>query len=313
MGANESTTTGGRAPQPADVAVMERELDAALAGVGRVVFVTGPRGSGRTALLHGFAEAATRRRLRVTAGACGGDARGSVWATLAERAARRGRVRRVATSVLPEWVAVVPVVGKLMAALLATLIAVRRGRGESEAAAPPTTAVGAVRALLDGPDAPSVVLVDDLDLGTAGDLAGAAALIRRLPHERRLLVASCRPESELPDAVRDLMLEADRLGCCARLRLEARGHGAAGLGGLAAIAPADRELLARVAADGVFRAAELAARAGLAELEVEDRLAALARAGILEYRGTEGAGDEATSVYAFASPKLAAALTGGAD
>lgn len=314
MVTGESTSMGDRAPRSSDLAALEHELAAAADGAGRVVFVTGPPGSGRTALLRAFEDVTARRHVKVAAGACGaGAAPGGVWVVLAEQAARRGRLRRLAGSLLPEWAAVIPVIGKLSAALLATLVAVRRGRGAEGEATSPTTPGGAVRALLEGPGAPTVVIVDDLDLGSAGDLAGAAALIRRLPKERRLLVASCGLESEVRGAVRDVMLEADRLGCGVRLRLERRGRGAAGAGSLLAVPPPDRELLARVAGGGgVFRASQLAALAGVPELEVEDRLSALARAGVLEYRGTEGVGEEETSMYAFASPELAAALVGGA-
>ncbi len=62
----------------------------------------------------------------------------------------------------------------------------------------------------------------------------------------------------------------------------------------------DRRLLALAAIEGaVFHSAVLAELAGVSELKVEDRLARLCRAGMLEYRGAPAVGAEVTSEYAF--------------
>ncbi len=71
----------------------------------------------------------------------------------------------------------------------------------------------------------------------------------------------------------------------------------------------DRRLLALAAIEGpVFHSAVLAELAGVSELEVEDRLARLCRAGMLEYRGAPAVGAEVTSEYAFRDVKDAEAF-----
>lgn len=69
-----------------------------------------------------------------------------------------------------------------------------------------------------------------------------------------------------------------------------------------ALSEDDRRLLALAAAEGpIFHSAVLSELAGIPELEVEDRLSSLCRAGIVEYRGEVSVGSDVTSQYAFRS------------
>lgn len=71
----------------------------------------------------------------------------------------------------------------------------------------------------------------------------------------------------------------------------------------------DRHLLACAAAEGVlFHSAILAGLAGIDELDLEDRLAALARTGILQFRDAPPQIAEITSIYAFRHPGHATTL-----
>lgn len=284
-----------------------------------------------------------------------------------------------------DWLESVPVIGKILQAVVRTVQAIRRGRVEEVSAephrSPHDSALAAVRALLEfGPLEPRLVITDSLDRGDSEDLAGASALIRRLPETRTLFLAAVRTvDGRPPELIGDLILEAERLGRAVRIELpplsteqieeavaqavrdlvppdwaawltvQSRGNPGrlwsllgeleqagqlrrAGrrwvwAGSPPELAPAaqtaesrrrewplsdaDRRLLALAVCEGpVFHSAVLAELAEASELEVEDRLSALCRLGLLEYRGAPQAGGEMTSRYAFRNPADAQALAG---
>lgn len=365
---------------------LTREVDAVLTKGGRAVFLLGPAGSGQTTLISIFQEVAFRRHreLRAEYVDCAYSGT-STWAELAEVFTRSHRLRRSAGRVAVDWLESVPVIGKILQAVVRTVQAIRRGRVEEVSAephrSPHDSALAAVRALLEfGPLEPRLVITDSLDRGDSEDLAGASALIRRLPETRTLFLAAVRTvDGRPPELIGDLILEAERLGRAVRIELpplsteqieeavaqavrdlvppdwaawltvQSRGNPGrlwsllgeleqagqlrrAGrrwvwAGSPPELAPAaqtaesrrrewplsdaDRRLLALAVCEGpVFHSAVLAELAEASELEVEDRLSALCRLGLLEYRGAPQAGGEMTSRYAFRNPADAQALAG---
>lgn len=208
-------------------AALAREVDAVIQGSGRAVFLLGPGGIGQTACIEVFQEEAFRRRavLKAEYVDCAHSGTGT-WAELAEIFTRFHRLRRSARKVAVDWLESIPIVGKILQAVVRTAVALRTGRVEttlSQSGYLPSsqTAVAAVRLLLEyEPREPRLVIMDSLDRGDSEDLAGAAALIRRLPETRTLFLAAVRIEDGRPAGpIADLILEAERLGCGTRLEL----------------------------------------------------------------------------------------------
>lgn len=356
---------------------LAREVDAVIRGSGRAIFLLGPRGSGQTACVAVFQEEAFRRReaLRAEYVDCAHSGT-ETWAELAEIFTRGHRLRRSARKVAIDWLESIPIVGKILQAVVRTVVALRTGRVDRGLAEDGTqrsvrSAVGAVRLLLEyEPREPRLVIMDSLDRGDSEDLAGSSALIRRLAETRTLFLAAVRTEDgRPPEAVGDLILEAERLGCGSRLELpplsmpdigeavsKATGAiaplewvawlatesgGSPGalwslLGALEAegllqksgrrwvwkgsppehapsrdAAPSrdwqlsddDRRLMGLAALEGrFFHSAVLAQLAQMSELDVEDRLSALCRLGLIEYSDAPAYGDDVTSRYAFRDP-----------
>jgi hypothetical protein len=203
------------------------EVDAVMRGSGRAIFLLGPPGSGQTACIAVFQEEAFRRReaLRAEYVDCAHSGT-ETWAELAEIFTRSHRLRRSAKIVAVDWLESIPIVGKILQAVVRTVVALRTGRVEtslSQSKSPRSveSAVGAVRLLLEfEPREPRLVVMDSLDRGDSEDLAGSSALIRRLPDTRTLFLAAVRTEDgRPPEAIGDLILEAERLGCGTRIEL----------------------------------------------------------------------------------------------
>lgn len=204
-----------------------REVDAVIRGSGRAVFLLGPAGIGQTACISGFQEEAFRRREALKAQYVDCAVSGAeTWAELAEVFTRGHRIRRSARKVAVDWLESIPIVGKILQAVVRTAVALRTGRVEANLSqsghlTSSQSAIAAVRLLLEyEPREPRLVIMDSLDRGDSEDLAGAAALIRRLPETRTLFLAAVRTEDgRPPKAVADLILEAERLGRGTRVEL----------------------------------------------------------------------------------------------
>lgn len=215
------------------LATLQDELDAMLRDGGRAVFLSGPAGSGKTAILGVFEELAVRRGpvgLQTGYARCEGeDVDEPVWEQLATLFTHARRLKRAMLSLVPEWLAAIPVIGELLGAIFATVERLRTGRAPAgrvrSAEVVDESVMGHVRSLAEhGRDRPCMVLLDDLHRASGDDLAGAAGLVRRLPGSRILFVAAGRVgEGEAPHALRDLLREAERHGPTRQLEVSPLG------------------------------------------------------------------------------------------
>jgi hypothetical protein len=113
-------------------ATLAREVDAVIRGSGRAVFLLGPQGSGQTACIAVFQEEAFRRRevLKAEYVDCAHSGT-ETWAELAEIFTRGHRLRRSAKKVAVDWLESIPIVGKILQAVVRTVVALRTGRVET--------------------------------------------------------------------------------------------------------------------------------------------------------------------------------------
>jgi hypothetical protein len=205
---------------------LAREVDAAITRGGRAVFLLGAAGSGQTTLISVFQEEAFRRYRELSAQYVDcGQSGARTWADLAEVFTLKHRLKRSLQKVYIDWLESVPIAGKILQAVMRTVTAVRTGRVVERSREPTQSAhdsaLAAVRLLLAfEPLEPRLVIMDSLDRGDSEDLAGASALIRHLPETRTVFLAAVRTEDgRPPDAIGDLILEAERLNRAVRLEL----------------------------------------------------------------------------------------------
>lgn len=196
---------------------LHRELDDAVAGPGRAVFLYGPEGCGRAALVRAF-ESAARSRHRGLRTAIGdaADPDMAAWRQISMRLTGRHRLGAVAVRTFGDWVAVVPVIGSVASAVVGTIKELRPRRRDPERGPIGTGfAVDEIRGLLaHGSTEPRLIILERLEASDADELAGAFALIQRLAGTRTLLVATSIAEAgSLPPRVNDLVREAERLRC----------------------------------------------------------------------------------------------------
>jgi hypothetical protein len=190
------------AGRSAELQRLARCLRRATEGDPQILVFRGSTGAGKSALLGQFSRRAAARER--PAWVIRSEPLGSApyhpvaiaaeAASLRHRLARRGRVR-TAWEYLSDWVGAVPIVGNLLAAVLATVEAVgkiRGGlRGRSRGAAPDD----AVQALLDEARRhPTVVLADDLHRADHDGVAQLERLFRAAgPGTGLLLVGTYTP------------------------------------------------------------------------------------------------------------------------
>jgi len=202
------------------------EVERATTEGGRAVFLLGPTGSGMTACIGVFQEEAFRRfkGLRAQYVDCAHSG-ARTWAELAQIFTRGHKLKRSLKRVSADWLESIPIAGKILQAVVRTVTVVRGGRVEPRrmrrVREVHDTALAAVRTLLEfEPLEPRLLIMDSLDRGDSEDLAGAAALIRRLPETRTLFLAAVRTvDGRPPPEIADLMLEAERLGRAARIEI----------------------------------------------------------------------------------------------
>lgn len=187
---------------------LTRALRRTREGEPMLVVVEGVSGSGKSALLRNFAQRLDRGRPRVccigVAAADGGAGYAPVAIGARELHSRQSHGIRgwftgsvgSARHVLPEWLAAIPVVGAALAAIVATVRALRR-RSDRFVDPAPRRPDDVTRLLSAAASQPVVLLLDDLDRADASELGRLEKLIRgRGPAHRLLVVAAyrtCRP------------------------------------------------------------------------------------------------------------------------
>ncbi len=207
--------------------VLMRQVDAAVGEGGRAIFLLGPAGSGKTALVAVLQEVAFRRHRDLKAQYVDCAQSGAqTWLELARLFTRGHRLRRSAWKVAMEWLDVTQI-GAVFTAIWRTVKAARTGElprdHRQPSRSPSDTAMDAVRLLMEhAPLEPRLIVLDSLERGDAEDLAGAFALIQRLAETRTIFIAAVRTkDGRPPPAIADLMLEAERLGRSQRVPLPA--------------------------------------------------------------------------------------------
>ncbi len=237
MGAGhvQAAWTGPRPfiPRAQAAAALQEELGRALSpSGGRVVFVTGGAGCGKSGLMARFEREARRRhwRMRSAYVDAGSEQRGRVWQTAPVRLTVEHRVGRSLKRSGGQWLGLLPVVGDVIEAVTETIATLRRGPRDERRERWEKTAerlrLQGVRALLElGPRDPRLLVLDDLDRGTAEDLAGASFLIGRIAETRTLLVIVHSEGDAMGDvAIDGLIRQAERAGVGRTIRLPYVDH-----------------------------------------------------------------------------------------
>lgn len=207
--------------------ILREELTAVAASTGRVVFISGDPGCGKTTLAQTLVRTAARRhwRLRTAYVNAGGVEHGSVWRSVPVRLTVEHRVGRTLRRTATEWLGLVPIVGDLVEAVARTVEAARRGpadrRRERWERVAEQARLKGPRALLElGARDRRLLVLDDLDRGTPEDLAGTAFLIGRIRDTRTLLVIThgdAGPRATGP--MEELARQAERETVTSRLRI----------------------------------------------------------------------------------------------
>lgn len=308
----------------------EDELRTAIREGGRAIFVVDRDAAALDRYLDAVRERAvlvsSRIRIVRLAAREAAGAPGGLWSVLAHRMTMQRRTQRFLRKVAPEWLDVIPVVGKALHAVVATWEA-RAARKDSRARkrlrrlvqGRTNSAAHGVRMLLDiAPKEPRLVLVTGFEQATTTDLAGTAALVRALPELRLLLVCACVAGSDgrLPADVAGLIAEAERNRTGKRVRLRTHAAPTGEFRHAVALDQLDEvslELLRLGAIQGeTFYSVVVAALAGIAELDGEERLDALARRGLIDAVKDAAVDEAVTSVYRF-SDGLAERLNATTD
>ncbi len=203
---------------------LDRSLEVTLLGGGRVAFIYGPPGSGRTRTLREFGKRAPRRFRGVRCGyGDAADAGRPAWKQLAEAFTGVRRVLNAFRDTAAPWLGLLPLVGGVIEAIIDTWEKLRPKRvGDAARTRLGTgSSVDQVRTLLQhGVANPRVILLDNLDAADADELAGAFAMAQRLEGTRTLVViAASERAARSAGPVRDLELEVERLGVASSFHL----------------------------------------------------------------------------------------------
>lgn len=295
------------------VSALAQEAERAALEGGRAIFLVGPERSGKSACLAALRqELGARlpsRGTRVLVVSCA-ELAGRVWSAIDRRLSGKRRMLSTFGRIVVHWLGVIPILGPLLGAITDSLAALGRGRKVAfiSAARPATEAARNI--LLSNRALPLVICIDDLQAAGPEDLKGLHIFLRSIRETRTLLIAAIGGTSQqIPQHLRDLMLEAEYNGSARVLRTAAAGGVAADSSQLSALSEADRDLLALASVEGtIFHAAVLAEVAERDELEVEDELARLERTGIIRVCAQDAQQSEVTTRYAFQSAALAEVL-----
>ncbi|HSL72348.1 MAG TPA: hypothetical protein VK864_19020, partial [Longimicrobiales bacterium] len=190
------------------------EAERAFTRDGRVVFVLGTAGSGITTCLQRCARTLAPRRSGISATyVATATAGGSVWGEIVRRLTWRTRALGTAGTITVTWLGVLPVIGRLVQLGQATVKTVRGVRARDKTVSR-LAAADAVRQIIEQrAKTPQLICVDNLQTFSAEDVTALGLLLRALPRTRTLLVLGVTARrAQLPAALRNLLLEAERSG-----------------------------------------------------------------------------------------------------
>lgn len=209
-----------------DLAKLHRELREAMAQGGRVLFLLGEPGTGKTTLIRRFIDQVRDRHWSVQVGyGDAADPRHDAWRQLARSFTMKRRAGGALLRTIPDWLEVIPVVGRILRAVVETVSALlprRRDRRGAPAGTATGSPVDAVRTMLAyGPETPRLIILDNMEAADAAELSGAFALIQRVAGTHTLLLIAVRTRGgALRPELRDLASETERLGVGRFHRLE---------------------------------------------------------------------------------------------
>jgi hypothetical protein len=197
------------------VRALRQELVQAMEDQGRAIILHGPPGSGRAALARLLLPPARDGGVRIAIGDAA-DPDEPAWSQIAHQLTARRRALRAVARTASGWIGLVPVIGPIAEAIVDTVHTLRKRRGRHEAEGPHGTGstVDQVRLLLsEAPREPRLIILENLETGDPGELAGAFALVRRIRDTRTLFVGtSTSTGGTLPDEVSQLLEEIVRQG-----------------------------------------------------------------------------------------------------
>ncbi len=221
-------------------------LDGVLGGAGRVVFISGDAGAGKSTLIEAFLERAGSRApdARVIRALCseqygaGEPYQPFVEAfrdlVTAEPAARSKRsLRELAKELAPYWVATLPVAGQLLSAAMSTATELRSGLEVAGGAAPSEEALFFQYTELFFAAAaaqPILLFIDDLHWADRATVALLSHIARKIERERVMIVGTYRAADVHVSGhpIRDAKLELERYRLAEEIALEPLDRGALG-------------------------------------------------------------------------------------
>lgn len=251
-------------------------LDGAASGRGRVVFITGEAGAGKSTLIEQV-QAETRERvpdLLVLHAACSEqygaaepyqpfvEAFHDLMTADAEEGSRWDQFRKLAGELAPTWISAIPLAGGVIAATVSTAVELRRlGSGATATAASEEALFFQYTELLFAAAAerPILLLLDDLHWADGATVSLLAHIGRRVGSERIVIIGTYRPADVdvTKHPIREARLELERYAVAEELPLPPldrdalRGLATRVLGG-----PPSRDLLewseARAGANPLF-------------------------------------------------------------
>lgn len=198
----------------------------AMAQGGRVLFLLGEPGTGKTTLIRRFIGQVRARHWSVQVGyGDAADPRHDAWRQLARSFTMTRRAGGALMRTVPDWLEVIPVVGRVIRAVVETVSALlprQRDRRGAPAGTATGSPVDAVRTMLAyGPETPRLIILDNMEAADAAELSGAFALIQRVAGTHTLLLIAVRTRGgALRPELRDLASETERLGVGRFHRLE---------------------------------------------------------------------------------------------
>lgn len=219
---------GGRpfVGRTSDLAKLHLELREAMSKGGRVLFLLGEPGTGKTTLIRRFIDQVRDRHWSIQVGyGDAADPRHDAWRQLARSFTMTRRAGGALLRTLPDWLEVIPVVGRVLRAVVETVSALlprRQSRPGAATGAGTGSPVDAVRTMLAyGPQTPRLIILDNMEAADAAELSGAFALIQRVAGTHTLLLIAVRTRGgALRPELRDLANETERLGVGRFHRLE---------------------------------------------------------------------------------------------